>query len=88
MRQVGVLAPVRLQEDAVDLLQVDGFGAIAHGLEQGTEAEVSRAAQDSLARAYDEAGGVVGEGRVCERDPVELGSDAFGDTVWIQFLGS
>ncbi len=36
--QVDLLAPVGLEEDAVDLLQVDGFGAVAHGLEQGTEA--------------------------------------------------
>jgi hypothetical protein len=41
VRQVEFLAPVGLQQDAIDLLELDGFGAIAYGLEQGAEAEVS-----------------------------------------------
>ncbi len=44
VRQVGLLAPVGLKEDAVDLFEVDGFDAIAHSLEHGAEAEVLDAA--------------------------------------------
>ena len=32
LRQIELLAPVRLQKDAVDLLELDGSGAVAHVL--------------------------------------------------------
>lgn len=41
LRQVGLFAPVRHEQDAVDVLEVDGFGAVAHGFEQRSEAQVS-----------------------------------------------
>lgn len=44
----------------VDLLELDGFGAIAHGLEQGAEAEVSGLAQAAFGGGDDEAERVVG----------------------------
>ncbi|MBK7582067.1 MAG: hypothetical protein IPI67_17905 [Myxococcales bacterium] len=75
-----------LEQDAVDLLQVDGFGAVAHGFEQGAEAEVSGAAQDALGRADDEAERVVSEGRVGERHLVELGADEVGHAVGCELL--
>ena len=86
MGQVDLFAPVGLQEDAVDLLQVDGFGAVAHGLEHGAEAEVSGAPEDALGGADDEAERVVGEGRVGECHLVELGADEVGHGVGGQFL--
>jgi hypothetical protein len=39
---------MRLKQDAVDLFQVDGFGAIAHGFESGAEAQVSGAPKDTF----------------------------------------
>ena len=41
LRQVGLFAPVRHEQDAVDVLEVDGFGAVTHGLEERPEAQVS-----------------------------------------------
>ena len=73
MRQVDLLAPVGLKQDAVDLLELDGFGAVAHGLEQGAKTEISRLAQAAFGRAHDEAERVVGEGAVGECGLVELG---------------
>lgn len=34
------MPPVGLQEDGVDLLEVDGFGAVTNGFNHGTNAEV------------------------------------------------
>src|SRR5687768_13644256 len=75
VRQVDLLAPVRLEQDAIDLLELDGFGAVADGFEQGAQAEISRLAQTAIGRAHDEAECVVGEGAVGERGLVELGPD-------------
>ena len=46
---------MRLEEDAVDLLEVDGADAVAHRLEQGARADVAGAAQVALGGADDEA---------------------------------
>jgi hypothetical protein len=75
MGEVDLLAPVGLEEDAIDLFEVDGLGAIADRLEQGAETEVFGASEDALARADDEAERVVGEGGVGEGHPVELGAE-------------
>jgi len=53
--QVDLSAPVGLQEDTVDLFEVDGFGAVAFGFEQGAQTEVSGAPDDAFGRADDEA---------------------------------
>ena len=50
-----------LEEDAVDLGEVDGLDAIADGLEECSEAEVSDAAEDAFGGACDEGEGVVGQ---------------------------
>ncbi len=86
VRQVGLLAPVGLKQDAVDLFEVDGFDAVAHGLEHGAEAEIFGPAQDSLGRADDEGERVVGEGGMSEGDLVELGADEVDEAVGGEFL--
>ena len=47
-RYFGVSPPMRLQEHAIDLLQVDDFGAVADDLKQGTKAQVLEAAEHAL----------------------------------------
>jgi hypothetical protein len=37
--------PVRLKQDAIDLLEVDRLGAIADGFEESAQAEVSSPSQ-------------------------------------------
>ncbi len=59
-----VMSPVGLDEDGVDLLQVDAFGLVADGLQEGTEAEVADAAQEAFSGADDEGEGFLGEGVV------------------------
>ena len=41
-------SPVGLHEDAVDLFEVDGAGAVADGFQQGGDAEVACAPEDAL----------------------------------------
>ena len=43
-----------LQQDAVDLFEIDGVDAVAHGLEQGADTEVAGAAQIAFGRADEE----------------------------------
>ncbi len=63
-RLVALLAPVRLDEHAVDLLEVDGLHAVTHGLDERTEAEVARAPQDTIRRPCDQREGRRSEGLV------------------------
>ena len=42
---------MRLQEDAVDLLEVDGADPVAHGLEQRADAEVAGASSAAIGTA-------------------------------------
>jgi hypothetical protein len=86
VRQVDLLAPVGLKQDAVDLLELDGLGAVAHGFEQRGEAEISGLAQASFGRTHDEAERVVGEGAVGECGLVELGPDESATLSGASFL--
>ena len=72
-----------LHEDGVDLFEINGFGAVTDGFEQGTEAEVFYGAQGTFRSPYDEGSGVFGEGAVREsdtvqRDSIGLAGRAFG----------
>ncbi len=64
-----------LDEDAVDLFEIDGADLVAHGFDQGTEAEIASATQESSAGANDERQRLGGEGIVAETGAVELGQD-------------
>jgi len=46
--QVGFLLPVGLQEDAVDVVDVDGPVGAADGFDQTADAEVAGQAQDAV----------------------------------------
>lgn len=37
---VGVVTPVGLEKDGVDVAEVDGFGLVASGFDKGSQAEV------------------------------------------------
>jgi hypothetical protein len=83
-----LMTPVGLQQHAIDLLQIDGTGAVAHGLEKRCDAKVSRGAQHTLRRSYDEPECFFGEGIVGECDAVELGENegycTIGRKLWHQ----
>ena len=80
--------PVGLQEDAVDVVDVDGLVGGADGLDQAADAEVAGLAQDAVGGADDQVDGGACEGVVAEADAVEftqdevahgIGPEAFGD---------
>jgi len=48
-----IFSPVRLDEDAVDPLEVHDAGLVASGLEERAQAQVAGAAQAALAGADD-----------------------------------
>jgi len=79
---------VRLHEDGVDLFEIDGFGAVTNGFEQGTEAEVFYGAQGTFRGTDDEGGGVLGEGAVRESDAVELVVNEAGEGGWCEGVDS
>ena len=79
--------PVGLQEDAVDVVDVDGFVGAADGLDHAADAEVAGLAQDAVGAADDEIDGGAGEGVVSESDAVEFAEDEVAHVVGMEPLG-
>ena len=71
----GVVTPVGLHEHGVDLFEINGLGAVAHGFDECADTEVSHGPQDALGDAQDEVEGVVGERVVRQAGVVQLGVD-------------
>jgi hypothetical protein len=57
-----IFSPVRLQEDAVDLLEVDDASLVAHGLQERSQAQIAGATQEAIAGTDDQGEGFLGEG--------------------------
>jgi hypothetical protein len=74
-----VMTPVGLEEDGVDLLEVDGFGAVPDGFDHAANAEVFDGSEGAFGASCDEVGGGFGEGGVRETDAFELGVDVGGE---------
>ena len=60
---------------AVDLLEVHGADLVADGFDEAGQAEIARAARQSLGGAHDQSEGVGGEDIVAQARAVELGQD-------------
>jgi hypothetical protein len=70
---------VRLNEHAIDLFEVHDPGLVAHGFDEGAEAEIARAAQESLAGANDQGQRFLGEGVMAQTGAIELAqNELFG----------
>jgi hypothetical protein len=80
--EVTVGSPVGLQKYAVDLGEVDGFGVITNRFEQGGDAEVATASEQTFGGAEDQIEGLLGEGVVSQTHAVEFAQD-----VGLEFLG-
>ena len=74
----GVVPPVGLHEDGVDLFEIDGFGVIIDGFDEAADAAVFNGMQGAFGDAEDEGGGILGEGAVRESGAVEQGVDVVG----------
>ncbi len=81
-----VMTPVGLEQHGVDMLGIDGFGLVAHGLDHGPDAEVFDRPERALRTAGDEAQGGLCEGAVGQPDEVELAEDEVGDGIGSQAL--
>src|ERR1017187_8274794 len=68
---ITVFSPMGLDEHAVDLLQIDAAGLVAHGFDEGSQTEIFRAAQEPFAGAHDEGECILGEGVVAQAGAVE-----------------
>ena len=55
----GVVTPVGLHEHGVDLFETGGFGAVAHGFDEGSDTEVSHGTKDAFGDAQNEVEGFV-----------------------------
>ncbi len=64
-----------LNEHAVDLFEIDSAGLVAHGFDQGTQAQVAGAAQKPFPGTDDERQSFAGEGVVAQTGAVELSQD-------------
>jgi hypothetical protein len=63
---------MRLNEDAVDLLEIHDAGLVSDGFDERAEAQVAGAAQQTFAGAHDQGQGFGREGVVAETGAVEL----------------
>src|SRR5271157_5820201 len=70
--EVGFLLPVGLQEDAVDVVDVDGLVGASDGLDHAADAEIAGQAQDAVGGADDEVDGGAGDDVVRQSDAVEF----------------
>ena len=75
VNQVGLLLPVGLQEDAVDVVDVNRFVGAADGLDHAADAEIAGLAQDAVGGADDQVNGGAGEGMVSKSDAVEFAQE-------------
>ena len=73
------MPPVGLEQDGVDLLEIDGFGLVAHGFDHGSDAEVSDGSESAFGASGDEVDGFFGKGGVGQADALELGVDEVGE---------
>ena len=74
----GVVPPVGLHEDGVDSFEIDGFGVISDGFNEGADAEVFNGTQGAFGDAEDEGGGILGEGVARESSAVGASIDIVG----------
>lgn len=81
---VGIVTPVGLHEDGVDLAEADGFDLVANGFDEGSEAEVFDGSQGAFGAASNEVESFFGEGGVWESDAVELGEDEAFELVVVE----
>ncbi len=61
---LGVVTPVGLEEHCIDLLEVDGLGAVADGFDEGADAKVFDGSERAFGGTDDEVEGRLGEGVV------------------------
>ena len=78
---------MRLQEDAVDVVDVDGFVGTADRFDQAADAEVFGSAQHAVGGANDQVDRGLGEGVVSQSDAVEFAEDEFAQGVGVQAFG-
>ena len=66
---------MRLHQNAVDVVDVDGFIRTADGLDHAAHTEIAGLAQDAVGGADDQLDGGLREGVVPQPDAVELAQD-------------
>lgn len=75
------MPPVGLEEDSVNLLEIDGFGAVPDGFDHGTDAEVLHGPEGAFGTSGDEVDGLFGKGGVGEADTFKLPVDVVGEVL-------
>ncbi len=75
MEKVAFASPVRLEQDAIDMGQIDDFAAGSDGFEQRGHAEIAGAAQVTLGGADDQIERFGGIGAVGQAAKVQLSVD-------------
>ena len=70
--EIGVVAPVGFEQDAVDLFEVHAIGLVAHGFEQTGQAKVAGATQEAVGGADNEGEGFLEKGIMGEAEAADL----------------
>jgi hypothetical protein len=80
--------PVRLQQHAVDVVDVDGLAGAADGLDQTANTQVAGLAEHAVGGADDQLDGGRREGVVAQTGAVEFAQDEVTQGVGVQTLGN
>jgi hypothetical protein len=85
---VDFLLPVRLNQDAVDQVNVHRATAgCAHRLQHRGQTEIAALPQNAVGRANDQLRRALGESAVGQPHPLQLAMDELAHVVWMQPLG-
>ena len=87
VNEVGFFLPVGLHQDAVDVVDVDGFVGAPDGLDHTADAEVAGLAQDAVGGAHDQIDRRLSEGVVAKADAVEFAQDEVAHEVGAKAFG-
>ena len=85
--QVALLLPVRLHQHAVDVVDVDGLGGTADGLDHAADAEVAGLTQNAVGRTHDQLDGGRREGVVAQADAVQFAQDEVAHVLAMEAFG-
>ncbi len=84
MRKVAFSAPVRLEQDAIDMGQIDDFAAGSDGFEERGNAEIAGATQVALGGADDQIERFGRKGAMGQTAQIELCEDEVANLVGVQ----
>jgi len=84
VQEIGFASPMGLEQDAVDMGQLDGFGVVADGFQERGDAQVAGTTQEAIGGADDQIERLGGKSAMSQAAEVELGQDKSVDLLGVE----